>query len=146
MHLIAIRARTIYFPQRSANSSSAVARSLKMPSKRRKAPNSLICCGSAKFAVWRWASPRTTTLRSEEHTSELQSRLHLVCRLLLEKKKNQHTQKVRARYPNQELAPAFRPVQHRHLLNDYRSGPNIYPAIHQNRRWRLHQQPPTSTI
>src|SRR2546429_5156060 len=31
-------------------------------------------------------------LRSEEHTSELQSRLHLVCRLLLEKKKN-NTQK-----------------------------------------------------
>src|SRR2546422_5324024 len=33
--------------------------------------------------------PRATsnTWRSEEHTSELQSRLHLVCRLLLEKKK-----------------------------------------------------------
>src|SRR2546422_2843137 len=32
--------------------------------------------------------------RSEEHTSELQSRLHLVCRLLLEKKKNKrHTRK-----------------------------------------------------
>src|SRR2546429_4999992 len=30
---------------------------------------------------------RCTLLRSEEHTSELQSRLHLVCRLLLEKKK-----------------------------------------------------------
>src|SRR2546429_1679528 len=30
----------------------------------------------------------TWSLRSEEHTSELQSRLHLVCRLLLEKKKN----------------------------------------------------------
>src|SRR2546422_8437565 len=29
----------------------------------------------------------TLRLRSEEHTSELQSRLHLVCRLLLEKKK-----------------------------------------------------------
>src|SRR2546429_5012764 len=29
--------------------------------------------------------------RSEEHTSELQSRLHLVCRLLLEKKKNTYT-------------------------------------------------------
>src|SRR2546422_5690411 len=29
--------------------------------------------------------------RSEEHTSELQSRLHLVCRLLLEKKKNNDT-------------------------------------------------------
>src|SRR2546422_4326935 len=33
-----------------------------------------------------WA--RTATPRSEEHTSELQSRLHLVCRLLLEKKKH----------------------------------------------------------
>src|SRR2546422_4693704 len=35
------------------------------------------------------ASPRrqTPVVRSEEHTSELQSRLHLVCRLLLEKKK-----------------------------------------------------------
>src|SRR2546422_8463872 len=30
----------------------------------------------------------TSGKRSEEHTSELQSRLHLVCRLLLEKKKN----------------------------------------------------------
>src|SRR3989442_6273247 len=30
-------------------------------------------------------------LRSEEHTSELQSRPHLVCRLLLEKKKEQHS-------------------------------------------------------
>src|SRR5947208_12467300 len=30
----------------------------------------------------------TTTSRSEEHTSELQSPDHLVCRLLLEKKKN----------------------------------------------------------
>src|SRR2546422_8610974 len=30
------------------------------------------------------------TARSEEHTSELQSRLHLVCRLLLEKKKKKN--------------------------------------------------------
>src|SRR2546422_8252501 len=37
--------------------------------------------------------------RSEEHTSELQSRLHLVCRLLLEKKKritNQHAKCIHA--------------------------------------------------
>src|SRR2546422_2587954 len=33
------------------------------------------------------ASNRGALARSEEHTSELQSRLHLVCRLLLEKKK-----------------------------------------------------------
>src|SRR2546422_6360562 len=32
------------------------------------------------------------TKRSEEHTSELQSRLHLVCRLLLEKKKHKGAQ------------------------------------------------------
>src|SRR3712207_8929389 len=33
----------------------------------------------------------TLTQRSEEHTSELQSRQYLVCRLLLEKKKNTHS-------------------------------------------------------
>src|SRR3712207_7537286 len=33
----------------------------------------------------------TLVLRSEEHTSELQSRQYLVCRLLLEKKKKTHT-------------------------------------------------------
>src|SRR3989449_5724147 len=33
---------------------------------------------------------KTHKRRSEEHTSELQSRLHLVCRLLLEKKKKKH--------------------------------------------------------
>src|SRR2546422_3257513 len=35
----------------------------------------------------------TLTVRSEEHTSELQSRLHLVCRLLLEKKKKNYQTK-----------------------------------------------------
>src|SRR5690348_10179402 len=34
------------------------------------------------------AGPTVTGKRSEEHTSELQSPVHLVCRLLLEKKKN----------------------------------------------------------
>src|SRR2546422_6018648 len=42
-------------------------------------------------ALW-----RAGEVRSEEHTSELQSRLHLVCRLLLEKKKKiQQTQSLR---------------------------------------------------
>src|SRR2546429_1981479 len=45
------------------------------------------------FSLWRSASglpqlcSASSKMRSEEHTSELQSRLHLVCRLLLEKKK-----------------------------------------------------------
>src|SRR5574337_1927007 len=34
------------------------------------------------------SQPRASAARSEEHTSELQSPLNLVCRLLLEKKKN----------------------------------------------------------
>src|SRR5687768_18078717 len=40
-----------------------------------------------KLIVASGAYDATISLRSEEHTSELQSRLHLVCRLLLEKKK-----------------------------------------------------------
>src|SRR2546422_7061066 len=40
-----------------------------------------------QVAVW---------MRSEEHTSELQSRLHLVCRLLLEKKKKHSTRARRS--------------------------------------------------
>src|SRR3989449_4141413 len=42
----------------------------------------------AGFPVTAFVAVRyTKSDRSEEHTSELQSRLHLVCRLLLEKKK-----------------------------------------------------------
>src|SRR2546428_2164326 len=38
-------------------------------------------------AIWRRLNPSARKVRSEEHTSELQSRSDLVCRLLLEKKK-----------------------------------------------------------
>src|SRR3712207_8702207 len=41
---------------------------------------------TATASSWR-TSPAPMTSRSEEHTSELQSRQYLVCRLLLEKKK-----------------------------------------------------------
>src|SRR5688572_32772957 len=49
---------------------------------------------STTQSAWRMASSSCSTtitvLRSEEHTSELQSQSNLVCRLLLEKKKNLH--------------------------------------------------------
>src|SRR3712207_8966464 len=45
--------------------------------------------GAGHGAVGRGAVPRDGQ-RSEEHTSELQSRQYLVCRLLLEKKKSDH--------------------------------------------------------
>src|SRR5687768_17695810 len=69
-----------------------------VPSGRRRC--AACCSGSRSRAVftlpppmceWMSIAPAITTqpeARSEEHTSELQSRLHLVCRLLLEKKNN----------------------------------------------------------
>src|SRR2546429_3113501 len=46
------------------------------------------CPIAGRFRFWaRWQNRD----RSEEHTSELQSRLHLVCRLLLEKKKHMNS-------------------------------------------------------
>src|ERR1039458_10410969 len=45
----------------------------------------------ARRAGWHWPSSKdgSRSSRSEEHTSELQSLRHLVCRLLLEKNKNE---------------------------------------------------------
>src|SRR5258708_17402513 len=42
-------------------------------------------------ALWVFSDDRRDRIRSEEHTSELQSPDHLVCRLLLEKKKIKNT-------------------------------------------------------
>src|SRR2546422_3719788 len=51
-----------------------------------------LCSGGWAFVSCADARPHSPgRLRSEEHTSELQSRLHLVCRLLLEKKKKTTT-------------------------------------------------------
>src|SRR2546430_13635367 len=51
---------------------------------------------SSPQQLWRFNGPEkfcnAPLLRSEEHTSELQSQSNLVCRLLLEKKKNIQTQ------------------------------------------------------
>src|SRR2546422_3314541 len=46
---------------------------------------------------------RIDSERSEEHTSELQSRLHLVCRLLLEKKKNKQPHVSQRTHSTSEL-------------------------------------------
>src|SRR5438067_6851923 len=47
----------------------------------RNSPNGLFCACGIAGGIWH--------LRSEEHTSELQSRFEVVCRLLLEKKKRE---------------------------------------------------------
>src|SRR5205809_5693810 len=74
----------------------------------RRPPRSTLFPYTTLFRSWRWPRPITCTRRrrwlrwseaatwwrSEEHTSELQSRLHLVCRLLLEKKKTHHQRRL----------------------------------------------------
>src|SRR5438445_9356199 len=45
------------------------------------------CSNTIRQFVTEYGSAHSATNRSEEHTSELQSRQYLVCRLLLEKKK-----------------------------------------------------------
>src|SRR5690348_17446809 len=54
-------------------------------------PNPLECARGAERGGRGAAAHHIHDLRSEEHTSELQSPVHLVCRLLLEKKKKIHT-------------------------------------------------------
>src|SRR2546430_13632512 len=62
---------------------------------------------------------RGLVARSEEHTSELQSQSNLVCRLLLEKKKN----RVRLRHhPTRRSNPLLRQLHH--------SSPDHSPFVH----------------
>src|SRR5438067_9551074 len=69
-------------------------RSVRKRRRPRKPLRTSTCCVSATPS-----SHGPPACRSEEHTSELQSRFDLVCRLLLEKKKD---------YERQELLTAFR--------------------------------------
>src|SRR5437764_4802233 len=46
------------------------------------------------FSITGGTAPISTETRSEEHTSELQSPMYLVCRLLLEKKKRHATERA----------------------------------------------------
>src|SRR5258708_14749532 len=77
-------------------------------------------------------------IRSEEHTSELQSPDHLVCRLLLEKKKNQqqHLKDTRARdtpmhdrqrqFHNDPIAFRKRSATHVHALRNSPTAQLVY--------------------
>src|SRR2546422_1630070 len=56
-----------------------------------------------------------SSLRSEEHTSELQSRLHLVCRLLLEKKKRDDAPRDSEALLRLQLLRCVRARYHRRL-------------------------------
>src|ERR1035438_10702049 len=65
---------------------------------RHRLPGSAVEVDS-RSPVFRKSEPRPAAFRSEEHTSELQSLRHLVCRLLLEKKnKNKKKSKEQTRW------------------------------------------------
>src|SRR2546422_8117731 len=57
---------------------------------------------------------RFSRARSEEHTSELQSRLHLVCRLLLEKKKKKQTHHKKPKTTRGTAQPNSSPLSRSH--------------------------------
>src|SRR2546426_2149095 len=59
-----------------------------------RASSAMRCSASSWKASDCSASPTSSAVRSEEHTSELQSPCNLVCRLLLEKKKDDHPQEL----------------------------------------------------
>src|SRR5258708_15975507 len=62
------------------------------------------------------ASGTLRNIRSEEHTSELQSPDHLVCRLLLEKKKRKHQRMFRSiHYSINSRAPSTSAARHHPL-------------------------------
>src|SRR5258708_13098691 len=72
------------------------------PTPRSSAWSTRCCCGRSAITV-------PTASRSEEHTSELQSPDHLVCRLLLEKKKHLQ-QAVHHARPHDDVSLSYRLV------------------------------------
>src|SRR5262245_65179473 len=60
-----------------------------------------LCSPNARSALPAREASASSSRRSEEHTSELQSLRHLVCRLLLEKKKKNKENKKRAKTTTQ---------------------------------------------
>src|SRR5258708_16119195 len=70
---------------------------------------------AARPACLRQAGSSQAAGRSEEHTSELQSPDHLVCRLLLEKKKKEH-------HPRPDVRP------YHHTIRQTKDTPTTYPT------------------
>src|SRR5260221_9305557 len=64
--------------------------------------NEIIVVLDDEELTWNAAKTTIISLRSEEHTSELQSHSDLVCRLLLEKKKKKNNYNRRTKRPRQK--------------------------------------------
>src|SRR2546429_1083294 len=95
---------------------------------------------SRPFSTMVVATSTSASSRSEEHTSELQSRLHLVCRLLLEKKnRSSYVRRPRLRL----LAPvAVRPLPRSAAAPVPPPVPPIVPLLCPPSRRRAARAPP----
>src|SRR2546427_2457452 len=83
---------------------------------------------------------RVSTVRSEEHTSELQSQSNLVCRLLLEKKKKKKSNTDLEVLPDVDTGAAKTPYHHRYAT--VRGGVVAYCAVrHYDVGARTHKDP-----
>src|SRR2546421_1824663 len=84
--------RSTLFPYTTLFRSARMSPSGWLPSRCSTSSSDLYSIGGHRFVRSSWSDPR-----SEEHTSELQSRSDLVCRLLLEKKKkDEHDRAIRS--------------------------------------------------
>src|SRR2546421_2314823 len=75
-----------------------------------------------------WSSDVCSSDRSEEHTSELQSRSDLVCRLLLEKKKNATNRLDQTTHRKSDVRPGTKTISRRTrtpVKNKSRNPPTI---------------------
>src|SRR5256886_5189179 len=94
---------------------------------------------SSTRCAWKWSpgscracsTPPGRAARSEEHTSELQSQSNLVCRLLLEKKKNQTTRHPRhfPSTPCSSTLPPSVPITTPTTLDYLRPPPPVIAAV-----------------
>src|SRR3989449_2911401 len=75
-------------------------------------------------------------VRSEEHTSELQSRLHLVCRLLLEKKKSAHIHPIVIAWYTFPPLTATPPKRSPPALNSHITCPINEPRANTSPLWK----------
>src|SRR3712207_8939769 len=88
--------RSTLFPYTTLFRSSSTLDSGRKSDQASPATSSSVCQTMSNWPS-SWISPIST--RSEEHTSELQSRQYLVCRLLLEKKKNNNSLDTSSHHP-----------------------------------------------
>src|SRR3712207_8758625 len=89
--------RSTLFPYTTLFRSTVIKSGSPFAGSHRRCGAELLVSARAMQASWFGASRCSYACpmcRSEEHTSELQSRQYLVCRLLLEKKKQQQTSRV----------------------------------------------------